>query len=823
MGAASAAGEPSEGYDFAVEPRSKWQRGRDRFLRHRPATLSLLLLLGLFAVGLLSRHIAPYGYLDVNIHALSADPSWAHPFGTDQVGRDYFSAVMIGLGTEAKIAMTVGLVGSLIGLATGAIAGYFGGALDNVVMRTTDVFLALPGFVMVLVARTYLNASTPFEVSLVLAAVLWTGVARVVRATCLSLREQEYVEAARAVGAGDTRIILKHVLPNAIGPMAVAASLMTGAAVIAETTLAFLGFGLFRFTAENRTPSIGDVLANAQNEGLFHWWGVVFPGLTIIVLVSAIVFVGDGVRDALDPAGYKHAGAVGRRRRRLLPRAMSRRLAALPRPQVPAIGLRRLPTPSLRLELPLLERFAARLSRFRPKSGRRRLVLEAIAVLLLSAAAAGAVLLFGIHHLAGRWSVAGSDVQNISRARGAQTEVAVAAAPRHPEVLFAASNDSLLRTIRVLSSTDGGRTWTSRPGPQLGESCARGEPAVTVAPHGRQYVAFIVNRFCLREDPWPHLVVASRAGPDAPWRSHAMTRLDTTSFDAKPAIAAAADGRVYVAWSHLFRPTYATIVVSSTSNRGRTWSPARVVSPLLVRPQHTTLTVGASGAVYVAGIDARHGVWAARSVDAGRRFSLHRVAGLPGNPAATCAAAGRFPTATEGNRCVGPNPTIAVTGRRVYVTYSPVKPHGAWGVSVATLDATLNPLWRARPGPAEQVKGDQFWPASAVDPRTGRLWVCYYDTTGDPSRTRAWFSCSASRDGRNWATPVRVARASADSNTLWEDARIFGYGDMIGYGGYTGLTVAGGVVHPLWIDTSDPAGRLQEVFGARLAESSVAG
>jgi peptide/nickel transport system permease protein len=215
---ASAAGEPVEGYDFAVEPRGKWRRGRDKFLRNRAAALSLFVLLGLFTVGFLSRHLAPYGYLAVNVNALSEGPSWAHPFGTDQVGRDYFSAVLIGLGTEAKIALIVGLAGSLIGLTAGAMAGYFGGVVDNVVMRTTDIFLALPGFVMVLVARSYLHASTPFQVSLVLAAVFWTGVARVVRATCLSLREQEYVDATRAVGAGNAREILRHVLPNAIGP-----------------------------------------------------------------------------------------------------------------------------------------------------------------------------------------------------------------------------------------------------------------------------------------------------------------------------------------------------------------------------------------------------------------------------------------------------------------------------------------------------------------------------------------------------------------------------------------------------------------------------
>ena len=819
MSAASAAGEPLEGYEFAVEPRSKWQRGRDKFLRNRPAALSLFVLLGLFTVGFLSRHVAPYGYLAVNVNALSEGPSWAHPFGTDQVGRDYFSAVLIGLGTEAKIALIVGFVGSLIGLTVGAMAGYVGGVVDNVVMRTTDILLSLPGFIMVLVARSYLHASTPLQVSFVLAAVFWTGVARVVRATCLSLREQEYVEAARAVGAGNGRIILKHVLPNAIGPMAVAASLMTGAAVIAETTLAFLGFGLFRFTEQGRAPSIGDVLANAQNEGLFHWWGIVFPGLTVIVLVSAIVFVGDGIRDALDPTDRRYVGPPRGRRRRLVPRAVSRRVAAIPRPHLPDVGVR-LPRPRVSLELPLLDRLAARLTG-RRRSGRRRLALEALVVLLLSALTAGAVFVFGIHHTTSRWRTAGSDVQNVSLARGAQTEVAVAAAPGDPRVLFAASNDSLLRTIRVLSSADGGRTWTSGPGPALGEPCARGEPAVTVAPGGREYVAFIVNRFCLQEEAWPHLVVASRAGPGAAWLVHPMTRLRANSFDAKPAIAAAGDGRVYVAWSHLLRPTYATIVVSSTRDGGRTWSWPTVVSPRLVRPQHTTMTIGPHGVVYVAGIDARFGVWAARSVDGGHRFALRRVARLPGNPAATCAAAGRFPTAQEANHCVGPNPTVAATARRVYVTFSPVKANGARGVSVATLDADLNPLWQARPGPREQVQGDQFWPAAAVDGRTGRLWVCYYDTTGDPSRHRAWFSCTASSDGRSWPRPVRVARAAADPSSLWEDARIFGFGDKIGYGGYTGLAVAGGFAHPLWIDTTDPAGRLQEVFGARLPESSI--
>jgi hypothetical protein len=233
------------------------------------------------------------------------------------------------------------------------------------------------------------------------------------------------------------------------------------------------------------------------------------------------------------------------------------------------------------------------------------------------------------------------------------------------------------------------------------------------------------------------------------------------------------------------------------------------------------MTVDPRGVLYVAGVDARFGVWVARSTDRGRHFKLRRAAHLPGNQAATCAMAGRFPIAQESNRCVGPNPMVAATARRIFVTFSPVKANGARGVSVVALDTALHRLWQVRPGPEKQEQGEQFWPASAVDETSGRLWVCYYDTTGDPSRLRAWFSCSVSADGRHFATPVRVARASADANALWEDARIFGLGDVIGYGGYTGLAVRGGVAHPLWIDTRDPSGRLQEVFGARLAQSAL--
>ena len=137
------------------------------------------------------------------------------------------------------------------------------------------------------------------------------------------------------------------------------------------------------------------------------------------------------------------------------------------------------------------------------------------------------------------------------------------------------------------------------------------------------------------------------------------------------------------------------------------------------------------------------------------------------------------------------------------------------GVTVAVLDRALNVRSRERIG-ATGTKTAQFWPASTADPTTGRLSVCYYDTSGDPSRKQAWYVCTSSRDGRRWSTPVRVSAVSADVESLWEDARIYGLGDQIGYGGYTAVVAAHGTAHPLWIDTRNLVGKEQEIFTARV-------
>ncbi len=314
------AAAPEEFYDaytFDVEPRSVWSRARRRFLRHRLATASLLFLVFVFSAGLPAGQFAPYGYLEINPAALSQAPSWAHPFGTDQTGRDYFSRVLLAIGTEARIAMLVALVGTFVGTVVGVAAGYFGGVVGEVLMRLTDLLLTLPPLVVVVVAVAYLHATTTVTISILIACLLWMPMARVVRGTVLALREKEYVEAARAMGASDLRIVARHILPNAIGTITVAATVMTAGAIVLETTLSYLGFGISNYErGRNRNPSLGDVMADANVEGLFHWWGLFFPGLILVLIIMCVYFVGDGLRDALDPSDGR--GAARRRRRRAL-------------------------------------------------------------------------------------------------------------------------------------------------------------------------------------------------------------------------------------------------------------------------------------------------------------------------------------------------------------------------------------------------------------------------------------------------------------------------------------------------------------------------
>ena len=291
--------DPSEltyQYGLEIEARSQWAYARRRFMRHRLALGSLILLLAIFGCGAFANFIAPYTYQQINLESLSVPPSSKHLFGTDSAGRDSLSRVLYGIRTSARVGVLVGVLSTLIGTIIGGLAGFYGGWIDNLLMRVTDLFLTLPLLAVLLVSAKYIGHSTPLKLALLLAALIWTQIARVVRGSFLSLREKEYIEAARAAGAGDFRIMLRHMLPNTVGPIVVSATLTIGTAILLEAVLSFLGFGI-----EPPTPALGALLNEGQDQGLDKWWLVTFPGVVIVVIVLCINFVGDGLRDALDP------------------------------------------------------------------------------------------------------------------------------------------------------------------------------------------------------------------------------------------------------------------------------------------------------------------------------------------------------------------------------------------------------------------------------------------------------------------------------------------------------------------------------------------
>jgi ABC-type dipeptide/oligopeptide/nickel transport system permease subunit len=280
-----------------LKARSQWSYARSRFLRHRLAMTGLVVLVIVFGAGIFANFVAPYSFEEIDLTNVLAGPTTAahHFFGTDEIGRDFFSRVIYGIRTSMEVGVFVAFVSSVIGVIVGAVAGYYGGWIDNILMRITDLVLTLPALAILLTAAALLGQGSQWRVSVILALFFWTGLARIVRGVFLSLREKEYVEAAKAAGSGDIRIMFRHILPNTLGPIVVNGTLSVGAAIIVEAALSFLGFGI-----KPPTPSLGSLIASGQQFPQ-KWWVTVFHGLTLLVIVIAINFVGDGLRDALDP------------------------------------------------------------------------------------------------------------------------------------------------------------------------------------------------------------------------------------------------------------------------------------------------------------------------------------------------------------------------------------------------------------------------------------------------------------------------------------------------------------------------------------------
>ena len=268
-------------------------------IRNRFAVAGGIVVLLMLVVSLVAPLIVPFSPNEINAWEVLNPPSLTHWFGTDDLGRDVFSRVVYG----ARISLLVGFVAAgiavLIGTLVGLLAGFYGGWIDSILMRVVDIMFCFPAFFLILAVITFLRPSI-WYIMIIIGLTGWMGVARLVRAETLSIREMDYIMAARCIGCSDRRLIFRHILPNAVSPALVAATLGIAGAILTESALSFLGIGV-----QPPTPSWGNILTSGKDYIEFAWWLSLFPGLAILVTVLAYNLLGEGVRDALDPRGNR--------------------------------------------------------------------------------------------------------------------------------------------------------------------------------------------------------------------------------------------------------------------------------------------------------------------------------------------------------------------------------------------------------------------------------------------------------------------------------------------------------------------------------------
>ncbi len=274
-------------------------RGDRRFWRHlrrnRIAVGSLVVLGGLSLVCAVAPLIAPYDFDAIDLAAIREPPTAEHWLGTDDLGRDLLTRMLYGGRISILIGLVAASLGTGLGSLLGAVAGYYGGRVEEVLMRFTDVMYSIPTLPLLIVLAAIAPGGAG-SIALTIGALSWMGPARIVRGEVLRIRALEYIEAARALGLGSGRIIARHVLPNVVGPIVVAGTLTVGEAIIVESSLSFLGLGV-----QPPTPTWGNMLMDAQSTMATAPWLSIFPGFAILVVVLAVNFLGDGLRDAVDP------------------------------------------------------------------------------------------------------------------------------------------------------------------------------------------------------------------------------------------------------------------------------------------------------------------------------------------------------------------------------------------------------------------------------------------------------------------------------------------------------------------------------------------
>jgi peptide/nickel transport system permease protein len=265
-----------------------------RFLKHRLATASVIVFVLLVLFAFVGPHLWKYNYIDYT-NDLNVSPNGTHPFGTDETGYDEVALVMRGTQQSLKVAFIIALLGTGVGAIWGIVAGFFGGVVDSALMRLADLILTIPALALA-AALARQGSGTLLLIGLVLAGVSAPYVARVVRGVVLSLREREFVEAARALGASNTRIMFRHLLPNTLPVLIVNATLLIAAGILLETALSFVGFGI-----QSPDTSLGILITKEKGAIDTRPWLFYFPGMFIILIALTVNFIGDGLRDALDP------------------------------------------------------------------------------------------------------------------------------------------------------------------------------------------------------------------------------------------------------------------------------------------------------------------------------------------------------------------------------------------------------------------------------------------------------------------------------------------------------------------------------------------
>ncbi len=281
-----------------LEPMERFSLSRiffNRFVRNRLAVSGSVVVLMLFVVSMAAPILAPYDPSDIDVKQILMGPTRSHLLGTDQLGRDVLSRMIWGSRISLKVGFVAVGIATVIGIVFGAISGYYGGWIDGIMMRFVDVMLCFPAFFLILAVIAFLDPSI-WNIMVVIGITGWMGIARLVRAEFLSLREREFVLSARALGASDARIIFRHILPNSMAPILVSATLGVAGAILTESALSFLGIGV-----QPPTPSWGNILTAGKDNIEIAWWLSLYPGLAILITVLGYNLLGEGIRDSLDP------------------------------------------------------------------------------------------------------------------------------------------------------------------------------------------------------------------------------------------------------------------------------------------------------------------------------------------------------------------------------------------------------------------------------------------------------------------------------------------------------------------------------------------